>query len=573
MISKASSFFEVRLYHKHRKAAKGSGLSPFLVLYDLIVNDSNATLDSGMDKRTADLILFNANVLTMGKATPRAEMVAIGDGRIIGIGHDSDRDAFEGNQTRLIDCSGKTVIPGFHDAHLHIFSIISSLLSIDCSPSSVSSIVDIQRKIAEKASQTPTGTWIKGSEYNKFYLEEHRHPTRWDLDKAAPAHPVKLAHRTRYACVLNSQGLALAGITAETPDPPGGLIERELETGEPTGLLFGMNAHLSKNVVPPPPEEDLDEGTQQANQLFLAAGITSLQDATVHNEHAQWEHLRRIKARGTLQPRVTMMFSASSFKQFQNLQDSSDENLRLGAMKIVIDEISGSLNPPQAKLNEMVLSAHRAGFQVAIHAIEDTTVEAAITSLEYALQELPKDDHRHRIEHCSECPSHLLERIKRSGAMVVTQPAFIYYNGERYVSEVDPGKLSWLYRTGAFCNNGIRVAASSDAPVIPLNPLFGIYAAVTRTAESGHVLSPEETITPEDALWMYTMGGAYASFEDDIKGSIAVRKLADLVVLSADPTGVPAEEIKDIAVEKTIIGGKVVWEKGRTMPADRRTFQ
>ncbi len=561
MISKASFFFEVRLYHKLRYAIKGSGLSPFLMLYDLIVNDSNATLDSGMNTKNADLILLNANVLTMEQATPRAGFVAVKSDRIIGVGHDSDREVFIGSHTISIDCKGKTVIPGFHDAHMHIFSVISSLLSIDCSPASVSSIVDIQRKIAEKALRTPAGTWIKGSEYNKFYLEEQRHPTRWDLDKAAPAHPVKLAHRTRYACVLNSQGLALAGITAETPDPPGGLIERELETGEPTGLLFGMNAFLSKNVVPPPPDEELYNGIKQANQLLIAAGITSLQDATVHNEPEQWEHLRRIKDSGNLQPRVTMMFSFNSLKEFQELKDSSDENLRLGAMKIVIDEISGSLNPTQEKLNQMVLAAHKAGFQIAIHAIEDTTVEAAITALEYALSEIPRDDHRHRIEHCSECPPHLLERLKKTQVMVVTQPAFIYYNGERYVSEVDPEKLPWLYRTGTFHRSGIRVAASSDAPVIPFDPLFAIYAAVTRRAESGHVLSLEEAIIPENALWMYTMGGAYASFEDDIKGSIAIGKLADLVVLSADPTQVPSEEIKDITVEKTIIGGKVVWER------------
>ena len=147
--------------------------------------------------------------------------------------------------------------------------------------------------------------------------------------------------------------------------------------------------------------------------------------------------------------------------------------------------------------------------------------------------------------------------------MVVTQPAFIYFNGERYVSEVDPQKFPWLYRIGALFNNGVKLAASSDAPVIPLNPLFGIYAAVTRRAESGHVLSPEEAITPEDALRMYTMGGAYASFQENVKGSIAVGKLADLAVLSADPTKTSHEKLKDISVEKTIIGGKVVWDQNR----------
>jgi predicted amidohydrolase YtcJ len=319
-----------------------------------------------------------------------------------------------------------------------------------------------------------------------------------------------------------------------------------------------MNAYLSKNVVPPPPDDELLEGTRQANQLLLSAGITSIQDATVHNDLAQWEQLRKMKTSGALQPRVSMMFSASSLEQFHDLQDSSDRNLRSGAMKIVIDEISGSLNPPQQKLNQMVQAAHKAGFQIAIHAIEETTVEAAITALEYALNEIPRDDHRHRIEHCSECPSHLLERIKKNRIMVVTQPAFIYFNGERYLSEVDSHKLPWLYRTGALLRNEIKVAASSDAPVISLNPMFGIYAAATRRAENGDILSPEEAITPEDALWMYTMGGAYASFEDDLKGSIAIGKLADLVVLSKDPIQVPHEQIKDIKVEKTIIGGNVV---------------
>ncbi len=526
-----------------------------------------------MSKTEADLILFNANVITVDPSNPHARMVAIGNGRIIGVGNNEDREAFRKDRTKLIDCEGKTVIPGFHDAHMHIFSVISSLLSLDCSPSAVSSIVDIQRLIAEKAVQLPAGTWVKGSEYNKFYLEEGRHPNRWDLDKAAPVHPVKLAHRTRYASVLNSQGLALAGISAETPDPPGGLIDREIGTGEPTGLLFGMNAYLSKQVVPPPSEEEFNEGARQANQLLLEAGITSLQDATVHNEPAQWEHLKRIKSSGMLQPRVAMMFSFGSLEQFREIQNLNDENLRLGAMKIVIDEISGSLNPSQQILNDMVLSAHSAGFQVAIHAIEDTTVEAAITALEYALDAIPIDDHRHRIEHCSECPDYLLERLKKTGAMVITQPAFLYHNGERYLADVAPEKLPWLYRMGAWYRNEILSAASSDAPVIPLNPLTGIYAAVTRKAQSGDVLSPEETIIPAQALWMYTMGGAYASFQDDIKGSVTKGKLADLAMLSADPTTVPYEEIKNITVEKTIIGGEVVWEKGQATPAGQHTQQ
>ncbi len=514
-----------------------------------------------MKKTEADLILFNANVISMDPDVPSAQMVAIYDGRIIGVGNNEDREAFRGDRTRIIDCEGRALVPGFHDAHTHIFSLISSLISLDCSPASVSSIVDIQCMIAEKAVQVPAGTWIKGSEYDKFYLEEGRHPTRWDLDKAAPANPVKLAHRTRYACVLNSQGLVLAGITAQTPDPPGCLIEREANTGEPTGLLFGMNAYLGKRVIPPPPAEEFNRGISEANRILLENGITSLQDATVYNEPAQWEQLREIKNSGEFLPRVTMMFGFESLEDFMKIRHSSDENLSLGPMKIVIDEISGALNPPQETLNKRVLSAHRSGFQVAIHGIQDTTVHAALTALENALGELPREDHRHRIEHCSECPDYLLERLKETGAMVVTQPAFLYYNGEKYFAEVDEAKLPCLYRMGSWWRNGIPVAAGSDAPVNHLNPLIGIYAAVTRRSPKGNILSPAETLVPEQALWMYTLGGAYAAFQDDIKGSITAGKLADLVILSADPTTATSEEIKDITVEKTIIGGKVVWEK------------
>ena len=522
----------------------------------------NDTLNLGMKTQVeADLILFNANVITMNPHLTHARMVAIRSGRIIWVGENEELSAYQGNRTRIIDCRGKTVIPGFHDAHMHLFSLISSLMSLDCSPASVSSIVDIQELVSEKAMQLPAGTWIKGAEYNKFYLEEGRHPDRRDLDKAAPFHPVKLAHRTRYACVLNSRGLSLAGITAETPDPPGGLIDREIGTGEPTGLLFGMNAYLSKHVVPPLSEAEFQQGTRQANDLLLSAGITSLQDATVHNEPAQWKTLKRIKASGVFQPRVTMMFGFESLVQFKEILGSADEDLRVGPMKIVIDEISGSLNPPQPILNAMVLAAHSAGFQVAIHAIEDTTVEAAIIALENALGVMPKTDHRHRIEHCSECPDHLLERLKQTGAMVVTQPAFLYFNGERYLVEVAPEKLPWLYRIGAFSRKGIRVAASSDAPVIPPDPFYGIYAATTQRSQNGEIFNPDETVTPEQALRMYTLGGACSSCEDDIKGSITEGKMADLVVLSDDLTSIAPEGILDIAVEKTIIGGQVVWER------------
>lgn len=509
----------------------------------------------------ADLILYNANVLTMNRRRPRAELVVVKDERIVWVGTNDDLRLFTGER---INCEGRAVIPGFNDAHIHLMSYASNLLSIDCSPASVSSIKDIQTKIKQQAAHTPRGNWIKCVGYNEFYLAEHRHPTRHDLDEVAPHHPVKLTHRSLHACVLNSLGLSLAGIDIETPDPPGGLIDREPETGEPSGLLYGMNSYLNEKVIPPLSEEELIRGVRAVNQSLLSNGITSVQDATVSNGFEQWQTFSRLKERGDLVPRVCMMFGFHALDEFKEKGISysyGDAGLKLGAVKFTLDEVSGKLNPSQEELNEGILKAHQAGFQVAIHAVEEGTVEAACAALEYCLTKLPKVDHRHRLDHCSVCPPSLLRRLKSIRSLVVTQPAFIYYSGERYLREVPGTQLPWLYRIKSFMKNGLKPAASSDCPVVPCNPSVGVYSAVTRKAETGQVLLSDEAISAEEALRMYTLSGAYASFEERLKGCIAERKLADLVVLSADPTKVAPEQIREIQVEKTIVGGKVVWER------------
>jgi predicted amidohydrolase YtcJ len=229
--------------------------------------------------------------------------------------------------------------------------------------------------------------------------------------------------------------------------------------------------------------------------------------------------------------------------------------MQLGAVKIMLE-----VQPDQEELNNLALDVHRSGFQLAFHAIAENTVEAAVTALEYAHCSLSITLRRHRIEHCSECPPYLLERLKKLGLVIVTHPSTIYYNGERYLATVAKSQLPWLYRIKSPLESGVVVAAASDAPVMPVNPLAGIYGAVTRKAESGQVLLPEERIKVNQALALYTINAAYASFEENIKGSISRGKLADIVVLSDDPTKVTPEKIKDIKVEMTIIGGEVVWE-------------
>ncbi len=512
----------------------------------------------------ADIVLKNANVITMDAGKPTAELVAINGDKISLVAGSDRLESAAGAKTRVIDCQGKTAVPGFNDAHLHLFSSLRKLLSIDLSPSAVSSIADIKEAIRRRVEDTPRGTWLSGTDYNEFYLAEKRCPNRWDIDEVAPDHPVVLSHRSLHACVLNSLALSMAGINRETPEPPGARIERDLSTGEPNGILVEMLGYIRGEVMPPFTGAELDKAFTLANRHFLAYGITSLQEATYRNDLNRWQIVRRYKDSATLRSRVSMMVGPETRIEFQEaglISGAGDQDLRLGAVKIMLGEAAGQGERTQEELNNLVLECHSAGFQLAFHAIAESAVEAAIKTLEYVNSHSSVAESRHRIEHCSECPPYLLERLKKLGVVIVTHPSTIYYSGERYLATVDPGQLPWLYRIKSPMESGVVVAAASDAPVIPVDPLAGIYGAVTRKAESGQVLLPGEAVTPQQALAMYTVNAAYASFEEDIKGSIAPGKLADIAVLSDDPTQVHPEQIKDIRVEMTIIGGEVVWER------------
>jgi len=509
----------------------------------------------------ADLVLKNAEVITMDPEYPFASIVAVRDGRIMLTG-DTDRlDEVTGAGTNVIDCGGRTVLPGFIDAHCHVFSFIRKLLSLDLSPPAVTSITGIKAIIARKVRETPSGQWIQGTDYSDFHLEEKRHPTRWDLDEVAPDHPVVLSHRSLHACVLNSRALELAGITAETPEPPGAMIERDITSGEPNGVLYEMLGHIREKVMPSWTDEELERGMTLAGREYLSKGITSLQDATIVNDYRRWQTFRRFINKGILKSRIYMMVGEGGVAQFRGTGigfRDGDDRLRLGAVKIVPSNIAGQMHPPQAELEQMVLDAQHHGFQVAIHAVRESTVEAVIHA--YERSESPQKEMRHRIEHCAECPPYLLEQLAGSGVVIVSQPPFIFFSGDRYRAMVPQEQQKWLYRFRSFFDNGIVMAASSDSPIVPNSPLVGIYGAVTRKTDSGQYLLLHEAVSVQQALTAYTSNAAYASFEEDIKGTITAGKLADMVVLSDNPYEVEPEALKEVRVEMTIGGGEVVWE-------------
>ncbi len=514
---------------------------------------------------TADLILENARVITCDPAYPDTEAVAVKGDRILQVGANHDISQIKGPNTRIIDCGGNILVPGFIDAHCHFFTLVRKLLSLDLSPSKVHSIIDIQELVRRKTQYTRPGTWISATDYNEFYLAEKRHPTRQDLDQAAPDHPVILTHRSLHASVLNSLALYRVGINNSTEEPEGGIIERDLETGDVNGILYEMQNYLHARIKSRISRAEMDWSIEQANRQYLSCGITSIGEATVTNDMAQWRLFKKLLGMRQLRPRVYMMPGYPNLETFQTsglVTGAGDKFLRVGSLKIVLSLATGRLRPSPEELEEIIVKADRAGFQLAIHAVEREAVEAAITALEKAQRINQSSDRRHRVEHCSECPPKLRERLRRIRAVIVSQPPFIYYQGERYLSQVDAKTRRWLYPFKSWLGSGLPVAGSSDSPVVPNSPLMGMYAAATRLAENGQAVLPEETVTPRQALEMYTVNAAYAAFEERTKGTLTPGKLADIVMLNLDPVRSPPEALKEGWVEMTVIGGEVVWERG-----------
>jgi len=511
----------------------------------------------------ADLIFENANVITMDAGMPYADIVAVTGDRITFAGSKDNIESFTGPGTRLIDCTGKTMVPGFIDAHCHLFALIRRLLTLDIGPEKARSVSDIQNIIREKAANTPPGQWIQATGYHEFYLAEKRHPTRWELDEASTQHPVLLIHRSLHACVLNSMALSLANINIATEEQPGTMIERDRSTGEPNGLLHEMVGYIREKIMPPVSPVDRNLGASMANKRYLTNGITSVQDTSYSSYLERWKVFRQLQRDGLFSFRIAMMAGLNNIAPFIDegfTAGCGDIYLRFLGIKIIPSESTGELYPTQEELNRIVLQNYRRDIPVAIHSVTREMVAAAITAFEKVREELPDNQLIYRIEHCSECTPELVKRLKILKPVVVTQPPYIYYNGDRYLRTIPKSAHPWLYRFKTLLDIGLTVAAGSDAPVVPDNPMTGIYAAVTRKTISDQVMTPEEIITARQALHMYTTAAAEASGEKNIKGSISAGKLADLVILSDNPLKVHTESLKDIKVEMTIIGGRVTWE-------------
>jgi len=507
------------------------------------------------------LALINARALTMEGSNPYAGFIET-DGDRITVVSRSGMDSAKYSDAEVIDCKGKTVIPGFIDAHQHFVSFAKTLIVPNLGKKHVKSIEDIKEIVRKAAKTAPPGSWIRAQGYHVYDLAEKRNPTRRDLDEVTTSHPVVVTHTTGYINVLNSAGLAKMNIDYDTVAPEGCSIERDVNTGEPNGILFGMRAYIAK-YVPDIDARQLSGAVKIISERLVSMGITSVQDASIQNGLKQWNELLGYRDEGMLKPRITMMMGSGTFMEDQYRDIAGDDNrLRVNGVKVVLHEASGELHPPGRELYDIISKIHREGWQTAVHAVEEHVAKVAVDTIKEVAVLYPAIKSRHRIEHCTVCHPELAREMAKAGIMVVTQPGFVYYNGDRYLKTVAEEQKKYLYPVKTFMDAGVTVAAGSDGPVVPQDPLTGICAAVTRQTELGDRLLPHEGISLDNAIKMHTLNAAYAASEEKEKGSIAPGKLADIVILETDIASVKPEEIKDIRVETVILGGEVAYQRG-----------
>ena len=505
----------------------------------------------------ADIVFRNVSFIHSG----RANSIAVKDSKIYLVGTDAQTRGVTGSDTKTVDCQDMVMIPGFHDAHLHILRLSANLTKLYCGPERACTITRIKELLELEARKIPEGGWVKAWGYDHELLLEKRHPNRGDLDRAVPNHPVRLDHVSGHATVMNTMAMRKLGFSEYSVDPPKGVIDREEESGFPSGLFLDMGEYIGKSMIPYRDQSELQEGIILANQLLISKGITAVQDAGIGNDLERWNLFKRLKTLGLLDPQVTMMVGYDYCEEFRHTPIATNPlrtGLYVGPAKIMLSLTTGSLVPGQKSLTDTIVSLQSNGWQVAIHAVEQEAIECAAKAICSASK--IKSGARHRIEHCSEGDPTVISLVDKSGAIVVTNPGFVWHFGDKYRKTLGSNIVSNIYPTGSLENRGIPWAIGSDGPMIMPDPILDIYTCVTRFSKSGNPVGKEQTISGSQGLKAYTYGAAYSCFQERELGSLERGKFADLVLLSRDPTGLGYYLPADINVKMTVIRGKVVYE-------------
>lgn len=534
----------------------------------------------------ADMIFKNGIVVTVDSANSLCEAVAVKGNRIVYVGDNAGVEMWLGPDTSVIDLAGRALLPGFIDSHMHLgMTGQNAAVIIDCNSNKVTSISQIQQKIREAAAKAPKGAWIKATGYEQSKLKEGRHPTRDELDEAAPDNPVQLTRCCLHMGVYNTLALKAGGITGPEMFAPGEVVVDE--NGRMTGLLKETACTYMWDKVIYTKDEYL-RSFKAANDILLSYGVTSMHDGSFYGEETIGLYQDACR-NGIIKVRMyNLLYHAYGKKKtIEWVNDFistgihgglGDDHFRLGHVKILID---GSTSGPscatsqpyshdpalkgiqlytQEEADDIIIKAHNAGFNVSAHAVGDVAVDVILTAIERAMAQNPRPC-RHRIEHCGIINENLLSRIKKAGIVPVPNPGFFNENAEIYVKYYGD-RVNWMFPLRAYLDNGITAALGSDSPVIEADPMIGLYGALTRADKcSGIVAGKDQRIGIMDAIRMYTYNGAYASLEEKIKGSIEPGKLADLVILSENILDTPVEELKSLKADMTVIDGQIVYER------------
>jgi predicted amidohydrolase YtcJ len=529
---------------------------------------------------SADLIFVNGNVITADASKPAVEAFAIANGRFLAVGNNDEIRRLATPGTNVVDLKGMTVTPGFNDTHLHPHASYpedSPYYMPWLGPDKVHSMNELIAALNRKAAVTPKGQLIRGEGYDDGKLG--RHPTRYDLDQASTEHPISISHASGHITVVNSYVLHAAGVNKDTPDPPGGAFDRDPD-GSPNGVIReaarGVLARTGALDSPRPPWGAQVEGYLRCFREYAARGITSCATAGAGPENIRMYQSARAAG---IPVRLGVMVSESSFRMAADLGLRSgfgDDLLRLTAIKVfhgaslsgrtcwLSEEYSDRPGyfgiPParqQAQLDEAFQAMHDAGWQIATHSNGDREIDMVLTAIERALAKNPRTDARHRIEHASVMTHSLLERAKKAGVILVFH-SYMWEHGDKLAS-YGAKRLAMMHPYRTAIDMGIHVAGHSDSTVSAADPLLRIQDMVTRRGSDGREYGGSQRVTVEEAIRVWTLDGAYATFEENIKGSITPGKLADFVVLRADPRKVPPSEIKYIVIDSTWVGGKLVF--------------
>ena len=521
-----------------------------------------------------DVILFNGRIWTVDESLPRAEALAISKGRIFAVGTNPEVLAQATASTRKVDLGWKTVLPGFNDAHAHpIYSGVEELKRAACDKDSIEAI---QSVLLERVKITPKGEWVVGFLYDDG--KTARPLNRGDLDAIAPDNPVLVGHRGGHTVFVNSAALKAAGVTAQTPDPPGGRYGRDPQ-GQLTGFVADAAVENFNKLIPNTiSRDDLRQGAALVSKKFTSKGVTSACDADARPDAVQG--YQDARDAGELRFRTYCLIHVEDLQRFMDAGIHSgfgDDWVRIGGVKQYADgsisertawlsqpylgmgNYTGLQLTPRDQLLETSRKAHAAGWQLATHANGDLAIDELLGVYEQVQQEMPRRDPRFRIEHCTLLNESLIRRMAALHAIPVPFSCYVYFHGD-VMHFYGEERTRNMFPMRSFLDAGLRPTDSSDYTASPSDPMMWLQSQLTRTDPQGHVWGTNQHITLPEAIRCGTLNGAYASFEDNLKGTLTPGKYADLVVLEQDVFRTDPSQLIKVKVERTMVGGNWVYE-------------